>query len=127
MFRANTKGAQKDGRERERKTDGGRRGESSLSRTVSKGNTGLPAAHVEHVAADADVDPAGPYLPAAQAVPEQVHDELAPVTAEYLPANRSPLSAHLPRTRAYPAPRMWRHAGGRALVSSLYQGNATAN
>ena len=93
MFRANTKGAQKDGRERERKTDGGRRGESSLSRTVSKGNTGLPAAHVEHVAADADVDPAGPYLPAAQAVPEQVDDELAPVTAEYLPA-KSPASAH---------------------------------
>ena len=87
-------------------------------------NAGLPAAHVEHVAADADVDPAGPYLPAAQTVPEH---EVAPVTAEYLPANTSPLSAHLPRTRAYPAPRMWRHAGGRALVSSLYQGNATAN
>ena len=76
------KGAQKDGRERERKTDGRRRGESSLSRTVSKGNTGLPAAHVEHVAADADVDPAGPYLPAAQTVPEQVE---AP-DAEYWPA-----------------------------------------
>ena len=90
MFRANTKGAQKDGRERERKTDGRRRGESSLSRTVSKGNTGLPAAHVEHVAADADVDPAGPYLPAAQTVPEH---EAAPVTAEYLPA-KSPASAH---------------------------------
>ena len=29
---------------------------------------------------------------------EQVDDEVAPVTAEYLPASTSPLSAHLPRT-----------------------------
>ena len=41
---------------------------------------------MEHVAADADVDPAGPYFPTAQSVPEQVSDEVAPAAAEYFPA-----------------------------------------
>ena len=51
---------------------------------IGKGNTGLPAAHVEHDVVDADIDPAGPYFPAAQAAPEQVDDP----AAEYLPAKR---------------------------------------
>ena len=54
-------------------------------------NAGLPAAHVEHEVVDADIDPAGPYFPAAQAAPEQVDNEVAPAAAEYLPAKRPAL------------------------------------
>ena len=47
----------------------------------------LPAAHKEPVQAAAaeEVDPAGPCVPAAHTEPEQVE---APTTAEYLPASQ---------------------------------------
>ena len=45
----------------------------------------LPAGHNEQVAADADVAPVCPYVPAEQRAPEQVDEEVA---AEYVPASQ---------------------------------------
>ena len=44
----------------------------------------LPAGHDVQAAAAEEVDPTGPYVPAAHTEPEQVK---APTTAEYLPAS----------------------------------------
>ena len=46
----------------------------------------FPASHDVQVAAAEEVDPSGPYLPAAHKEPEQVE---APTAAEYLPASQS--------------------------------------
>ena len=46
----------------------------------------LPAGHDVQAAAAEEVDPTGPYVPAAHTEPEQVE---APITAEYLPAVQS--------------------------------------
>jgi hypothetical protein len=46
----------------------------------------LPAGHDVQAAAAEEVDPTGPYVPAAHTEPEQVD---APTTAEYLPAAQS--------------------------------------
>jgi len=63
--------------------EGERKGKRKQTHTASiKGNTGLPAAHGKQVAADANIDPAGPYFPAAQIEPEQV----VAAPSEYLPA-----------------------------------------
>ena len=49
----------------------------------------FPAPHDVQVAAAEEVDPSGPYLPAAHKEPEQVEGVVAPTAAEYLPASQS--------------------------------------
>jgi hypothetical protein len=49
----------------------------------------LPAVQLVQVAAAEEVDPSGPYLPAAHKEPEQVEGVVAPTAAEYLPASQS--------------------------------------
>ena len=41
-----------------------------------------------HIAVAAEMDPPGPYLPAAHAEPEHVADEVAPAALEYVPAGQ---------------------------------------
>ncbi len=49
----------------------------------------LPAGHDVQTAVAEEVDPTGPYLPAAQEEPVQVETVAAPTSAEYLPASQS--------------------------------------
>ena len=49
----------------------------------------LPAGHEVHVAAAAEVDPAGPYFPAAHAEPRHVDELDDPSVSKYLPATQA--------------------------------------
>ena len=70
----------------------------------------LPAVQLVQVAAAEEVDPSGPYLPAAHKEPEQVEGAVAPTAAEYLPASQSMQTAE-------PGVRPQRHP----LLSTLTQ------
>ena len=60
----------------------------------------VPAGHGAHVAASEELDPTGPYLPAAHKEPEQA---VAPEFGEYFPAEQGVQLPPAPSGPAFPA------------------------